>query len=52
MSLDMIEGGKEVGDVGFVCVLGGSESGFVDAIIDMIVDPSVNFVDSWLEFFR
>ena len=42
---DAVEGGEEVGDVGFVDGLFADDADFVDAVVDVVVGPIVCFVD-------
>lgn len=52
MLLGAIEGFEEGGDVALVGVGLGGEAGFVDAVVDEVVDPGVVFFDLGTEVFR
>jgi hypothetical protein len=43
--LDFVEGGEEGDDACFVGVLGAGETGFVDAAVDVGLEPGGDFVD-------
>lgn len=45
VGFDPVERGEERGDGLFVGFLGGREAGFVDAVVDVVVDPFVAGVD-------
>lgn len=45
MGLDLIQRGEERDDGLLVGFLGGCEAGFVDAVVDVVVDPFIGFVD-------
>ena len=45
MCFDLVEGGEEGCYGFFVGFLGGCETGFVDAVVDVVVDPFVGGVD-------
>lgn len=52
VGFDSVEGGEEGRDGFFVGLLRGCEAGFVDAVVDVVVDPFVGRVDFGVEGFR
>jgi uncharacterized protein (DUF111 family) len=46
--LEAVEGGEDGVHVLEICVLGCREAGFVDAVVEVVVDPCVHFFDGGL----